>query len=368
MVLVIPRGDPMTEAMERLAILVLGPGRDRHRAQQVEHAMNRARAISAVAILAVVPLFLAGRGWWPIVAVGIWLGWSAVASLQARRSAYPELWLLSLTIVTQTVFAIAAYASGGPTSPVLAWFILPLVTAPARYTNRVVAVSSTFALLCLGFASLGHGLAPFLAAPQLPAVVLSAGIGSLAYCLAMRTTENDQRAAALFDPLTGLGNRAALRAAFEEHRARCAAHGASIGLLVADLDHFKVINDAYGHETGDVVLARVARTLRSAAGEGASAFRLGGEEFVVLLPGASAARVHEAAEALRCAVRQVDPAEVPVTISIGGASASAAETDQVELFRMADAALYDAKRRGRDRVVVWSASAPAGDGNLPAAA
>lgn len=357
----------MTEEMERLAALLLGPGRDRHRAQQVERAMNRARGISAAAILAVVPLFLLTHGPWPLAIAAIWIGWSLVATLKAHHSATPELWLLSLTLVTQAVFAIGAFASGGPTSPVLAWFVLPLVTAPARYTNRGVAVSSVFTLLCLAFATLGHGLEPFLAAPQLPAVVLSTGIGCLAYCLAMRTTENDQRAAALFDPLTGLGNRAALGAVFEEQRDHAARHGAAIGLLVADLDHFKAINDVHGHDTGDAVLAGVARTLKAAAGDEAAAFRLGGEEFVVVLPGAGPPALIDAAEALRCAVRDAEPAGVHVTISIGGASAVAADADQTVLFRMADAALYDAKRRGRDRVVVWGANV-AGNGTLPVAA
>lgn len=344
--------------MKRLAAILLGPNADPHRAGQVDAAMNQARAISAIAILAAVPLFLPAHGLWPLGVVALWLGWNAVASSRSRRGDYPELWLLSLTCFTQTLFAAAAVASGGPTSPVLAWMVLPLVTAPARYSDRGVAIAAGYGLICLLVPSLALGLDAFLAAPQLPAVVASSAVGSLAYARAMRSTENRQRKAATIDTLTGIGNRAALRQSFARLSERCRERVAPVGLLILDLDHFKAVNDRYGHDVGDAVLVGVSDAMvRALSGED-QVFRLGGEEFVVLLGGADAAHVAAVAECLRRTVEAAQPGGLPVTVSVGGASDPAAPAEfgmAIDLFRAADAALYEAKRAGRNRAVVRDA-------------
>ncbi len=343
----------------RLAAALLGPNANPYRAGQVDAAMNHARRVSAVAILAAVPLFLPGRGLWPLGVVAIWLAWNLVATRRAARSEFPELWLLSLTCVTQTLFAASAAASGGPTSPVLAWMVLPLVTAPARYSDRGVAIATGYGLVCLLVPSLALGLDALLAAPQLPAVVASAGIGSLAYARAMRSTEDSQREAATSDPLTGLGNRVALHAHFARIAEQRATDHRPVGLLILDLDHFKAVNDRHGHDTGDAVLADVAACITAAVPADAQAFRLGGEEFLVLLPAADCVAVLDLAERLRTAVAHARPGGLSVTVSVGGASGPVESTEftlATKLFRAADAALYDAKGAGRDRCVVRAAA------------
>lgn len=345
--------------VQRLAAFLLGPNANPYRAGQVDAAMNHARTISAIAIMAAVPLFLPGRGLWPLGVVALWMGWNLLATRRSRRSDFPELWLLSLTCVTQTVFAASAAASGGPTSPVLAWMVLPLVTAPARYSDRGVAIASGYGLICLLVPSLALGLDALLAAPQLPAVVASTAIGSLAYARAMRSTEDSQREAATSDPLTGLGNRAALHLHFARVAEQRKASDQPMGLLILDLDHFKAVNDLHGHVAGDAVLADVAGCITRALPAGTAAFRVGGEEFVVLLGAADCTHVLAVAEQVRRAVGAARPGGLPVTISVGGASGPVESTEfglATKLFRAADAALYDAKRAGRDRVVVRAAS------------
>lgn len=153
------------------------------------------------------------------------------------------------------------------------------------------------------------------------------------------------------DPMTGLLNRRAMTDVLGAY----AADGAPVAIIAMDLDHFKRINDTFGHLTGDKVLMALAEVIRGGLRDQDRAFRVGGEEFIALLPTASATQACEVAERLRAAVAQrIMPDSVGrVTVSIGvalwpqdGASAS-------DVIRRADEALYESKQAGRDRVTLW---------------
>lgn len=151
------------------------------------------------------------------------------------------------------------------------------------------------------------------------------------------------------DPLTGLPNRRAMSAALEAatHDADGQPRQTAVALL--DLDHFKNVNDLYGHATGDHVLAELARLLRAHfAGHGLAA-RFGGEEFVVLMPDTSLVTAELQCDFLRMAVADLSLG-IPLTISIGVAAHREGDSVDQTLAR-ADAALYQAKREGRNRVV-----------------
>lgn len=150
---------------------------------------------------------------------------------------------------------------------------------------------------------------------------------------------------ALHDPLTGLPNRRY----FHDRLATALAAG-DCALLVVDLDGFKPVNDAHGHEAGDRLLVEVAERLQRCAGPTGFVARLGGDEFAVLLPTAEAARA--AGESIVRAVSApvaLGDATVTIGASVGLAEARAGETGDA-LLRRADAALYAAKRHGRRRV------------------
>lgn len=151
------------------------------------------------------------------------------------------------------------------------------------------------------------------------------------------------------DPLTGLPNRRAMSAALTA--AVCDADGQPRQTAVAllDIDHFKRVNDLYGHATGDHVLAELARLLRAHfAGQGLAA-RFGGEEFVVLMPDTALATAELQCDVLRMAVADL-PLGIPLTIRIGVAAHHHGDTVEQTLAR-ADAALYQAKHQGRNRVL-----------------
>jgi diguanylate cyclase (GGDEF)-like protein len=157
------------------------------------------------------------------------------------------------------------------------------------------------------------------------------------------------------DYLTGCLNRATLdrRLAAESKCAKEA--GEPLACVFFDLDHFKTVNDRFGHQVGDTALVHVARVIQAALRKVDTLGRMGGEEFLVLLPGASVAGAHEAAERLRSALESapmtIDGAPVTLTASFGVAVLGAGESPE-NLLHRADTAMYQAKRNGRNRVEV----------------
>lgn len=159
---------------------------------------------------------------------------------------------------------------------------------------------------------------------------------------------------ALYDSLTGFLNRRQFRVLLEK-ACESGGEGAGFGLLLLDLDHFKQINDRYGHLVGDQVLAAVSKALRENVGDHGEFGRIGGEEFALLAPGVDAEQAVALAEALRIAVstRTIEPG--PVTVSIGVAVCDGRRSERSEaaaLLVRADEALYKAKGSGRNRVVL----------------
>ncbi|MFZ1813937.1 MAG: GGDEF domain-containing protein [Rhizobiaceae bacterium] len=156
------------------------------------------------------------------------------------------------------------------------------------------------------------------------------------------------------DPLTGLHNRRFFESALQELLDEFSASGASLGLLVFDLDHFKQVNDNHGHDAGDLVLKEVALRLKQITRESDIVARIGGEEFAVITPYATFEQLLAVAERYRelIGALKVDVGKVVIrpTISIGVASNTNGEKIAADVFKAADRKLYEAKRNGRNRV------------------
>jgi len=166
------------------------------------------------------------------------------------------------------------------------------------------------------------------------------------------------REMALVDPLTRTWNRAGLEEVFHREISLAERNQDSLGVIMADIDHFKSVNDTYGHDVGDVVLKRVADRLRLSVRPYDSIGRMGGEEFIVVLPKSHGPTVVKVAERIRQSVANI-PVELPegeplpVTLSLGTASARCGPSHAPTLERLAkaaDQALYKAKEGGRNRV------------------
>ncbi|HSL57765.1 MAG TPA: GGDEF domain-containing protein [Acidimicrobiales bacterium] len=173
------------------------------------------------------------------------------------------------------------------------------------------------------------------------------------------------------DPLTGVGNRRRAERALDHAIDRLARFGEPVAVMVVDIDRFKTVNDAHGHPVGDVVLQTVAATLTTATRDHDTATRLGGDEFLVVLPGCPASvgwdlaeRVHDRLDERLAALPGIDA--VP-TVSVGVASAETGPIGRDALVALADRALYDAKEGGRDRVAhrALDADGLVADGGVP---
>jgi len=170
------------------------------------------------------------------------------------------------------------------------------------------------------------------------------------------------RELALRDDLTGLANRRALESMLADEVTRSLRHGHSLSVLMADVDHFKQINDTYGHRAGDEVLRELARLVADKLRSIDKAARYGGEELFVMMPETPVAEAQRVAERVRSAVAEhtfvVDPEDdeppIPLrlTASLGVAGLPESAATLEALVEVADRALYDAKHQGRNRVVV----------------
>lgn len=214
---------------------------------------------------------------------------------------------------------------------------------------RVSAISSTPFPLGSGIARSWATLVMFFG-PLFYAVALA----FLLMGLTKERAELNQRRAASLDPLTGIANRRGFTERAERVINRSKTDNTPLTLLLCDLDNFKSINDRFGHRAGDRVLVLFSRTIQQTLRPLDLIGRIGGEEFVALLPGVNSETVLDIAERIRDAfaeaARDVDGHPIGGTVSIGTAHAKQAGYDFDALYTVADAALYRAKQKGRNRI------------------
>jgi diguanylate cyclase (GGDEF)-like protein len=161
------------------------------------------------------------------------------------------------------------------------------------------------------------------------------------------------------DALTGLWNRRAILEKIQQELDRSARDGTNLGLVIGDADHFKKVNDNYGHLAGDAVLRELAKRIYSSLRTYDSAGRYGGEEFIVLIPGCNGAGAAELAERLRASIAdhpvQADEGQFRCTMSFGATALDGREDSNLNtLIKEADEALLVAKSRGRNCVELWA--------------
>jgi diguanylate cyclase (GGDEF)-like protein len=268
------------------------------------------------------------------------------------RLPYCVLALLGPLGVALTSYALATTPAAGDGAVLYA---LPVLWTTLFYGRRgaivilsCVAVGHAIVLLSLpsAFGYPGRWLDVMVAACSISLVVLA--LERRNQLLVARLVSE-----ARTDSLTGLLNRRGFdeRAAIELAHAR--RDGAPMALATFDLDYFKRINDEWGHELGDRVLARVGELLEQESRDIDVAARMGGEEFVVLLPGSDSEGAEAFTERVRVALAAGDPPDLPVVRVSAGILATRWPDDIQAMLQRADSALYEAKRSGRDQTVLY---------------
>jgi diguanylate cyclase (GGDEF)-like protein len=325
----------------------------RERLLDMERRVHRYR-VACFGILAIALIAAGGRslGYWWIALLAVGLAGFAVADRFMRKSLRPALWIAGAWAALPALIAASALATGGATSPVLVWFALPAATLGFRFETRGIVIGTVYVVALFLVAAVVPD--PQAAWEQRDLLIAIAALILSTVILSGALVESDRahRRRSTLDPLTGLFNRNALEQRLSELNGQpCDPNeGLSHAFLLCDLDHFKRVNDEFGHATGDAVLQDVAYTMRAALRAGDSIYRVGGEEILVMLPGADHDDALEIAERLRVEVRERHPVGVAVSLSIGVAVAEPGTVDCDDMLSRADAALYAAKAAGRDLV------------------
>ncbi len=293
-------------------------------------------------------------GWWPLLFIVPGAAFFAGADRVLPRVNRPELVMFAAWIGAEVTIAGAISLAGHEGIPALSWLAIPVITLSARFSMRGVVAGVVIAGVMVIAVAFGVDPHAVLRSPELLLAPLA-----LLVCVAILSTplmrsDIQHRTDAVIDQLTGMLNRKALGARTHELAQQSQITGEPVGVIVADLDHFKRINDTRGHAVGDAVLKDVAYLLRKQLRAFDLAYRLGGEEFLILVPGSDLEHTVELAARLRAGVATSLVADnLAVTMSFGvGASARNESFDYVSVFAEADAALYKAKRGGRNRVCV----------------
>jgi len=315
---------------------------------------GRTRIVNLLLLLAgaaLAPVY----GWGPAIVLGLH---AIVLDPYLRRSSKmaadhtirAEAWALYEAIISMVLIAGAVVAASDPALFLLGLLILPAFSVAAAYPRRAVAVLVATSAALAVLASVLVDPAAVAANPLIAAmpVGLVAVVGLVGAAIGRSAV--DHRAAAIVDPLTGLLNRAALDLRLPEISDVATTRNTPVSVIAGDLDHFKQINDRYGHAKGDEVLTQVAERIREIVRTADALYRVGGEEFVVLLPATQTPQAVIIAERIRAAVEAAPFGELNVTISLGVASSPGRFFRYSETFSRADNALLAAKAAGRNRV------------------
>jgi diguanylate cyclase (GGDEF)-like protein len=323
---------------------------DRVRAVDMEERLRPFRRMSFVTLA--LALLLSGHwvGWWTLIPLAVAVVGFQLVDRQLATAPQPELTIAAAWLLSELAIAGSIALTGGPKSPALAWLVIPLVTLPARFNSRAVAVGVGVVSVLLFLTTFGIDTPYIVDHPD--SIIMPVGLLVSVALLssALMKSDLEHRSSSVIDPLTGMLNRNALQTRVGELAQQAAILREPVALIVGDLDNFKAINDGHGHAAGDVVLKDVAYRMRKSLRAYDLAYRLGGEEFLIVLPGADGATAAEVAETLRAAIADDPIAGLLVTISFGVSASDPGEFEYDMVFAEADLALYRSKQEGRNRV------------------
>jgi diguanylate cyclase (GGDEF)-like protein len=282
------------------------------------------------------------------------VGYAMTLALWLRRRNLPEHAADASGYLCCLLASVVTAASHDPATPFCLFYLWVTVVSchflpVRRAVPQMLVVTPCYAAAL----ALTDGAFPWFRWALLSITVLVVGASVTAMRARLAALVGVLADSARTDPLTGLRNRRAFEETLAVELERAARTGDTVSLIIGDLDHFKAVNDDFGHPVGDEVLSRAADAVARAVRRVDVPFRMGGEEFAVIAPTTDLASAHLLAERIReevaTAFQESGPREV--TISLGIAAYPEHGPDGVSLVAQADAACYQAKARGRNRSV-----------------
>jgi diguanylate cyclase (GGDEF)-like protein len=323
---------------------------DRLRLVEMNQSVRRARILvgllCGIGVAAMTPWFPT----WTLALFAMAPGPLLILDRLLARSRRPERLIAGSLVLHTTLILCGVAVTGGVHSPVLPWVAIPVVTAAARFRLRVFLIGAMLAFVGL-LAAVALGSPSAAEQDPAPLIGMTVLLASLVVVQQpLLAAEIRWREDAVLDPLTGLLNRQGLHRRFREVAEQARLTQRPVALVLFDLDRFKDLNDTHGHARGDAVLKDVAYVLRKELRTFELLYRIGGEELLLVLPGAELASACHVAETARGAIESARPGGLPVTASFGVCSSTGPGVEFDTMFQSADMALYEAKRSGRNRV------------------
>jgi diguanylate cyclase (GGDEF)-like protein len=339
--------------------------------ERIKPVRRIAMGILAIALVAGAPWI----GWWTLLPLAGAAGFFLAADAHLPNSERPEYLMFGAWVGSEVMIAGAVWLTGGPQVATLSWLAIPVVTLSARFSLRGVLIGVATAIALLLVVAFGQDAGAVVDNPPLVLAPLALILAIAVLSTALMQSDMHHRGEAVIDSLTGMLNRKALMNRVSELGQQSEITGEPVGLILGDLDQFKDVNDSQGHAAGDAALTDVAYLLRKRLRAFDLAYRIGGEEFLILLPGADTRECARIAEDLRRSVAADTVGDgTSLTISFGvAASARGAGFEYGRVFAAADEALYEAKSGGRNRVcerppVVFSGTSSSAVRQTPSAA
>jgi diguanylate cyclase (GGDEF)-like protein len=325
---------------------------DRERMLDMDRRLQPVRRWSILVLAAALVACGPWLGFWTLVPLAIAASFFNLADSRMEVSDHPEYGIFAAWAASEVIIAIAVALAGGPTIPTMSWFAIPIVTLSARFSHRGVVAGVALTLVLMFAVAFGVDARGVIEYPPYLIVPVALVVSIAILGTALMRSDIEHRGEAVVDQLTGMLNRKALEYRKEELAQQSAVSGEPVGMIVCDLDHFKEVNDSAGHVEGDAVLADVASRIRAELRAFDLAYRIGGEEFLVLIPGAGIDETTQLAERLRGRIAASPLADGhEMTMSFGVSASHRGDAFHYDtVFGVADAALYQAKGGGRDRV------------------
>jgi diguanylate cyclase (GGDEF)-like protein len=323
-----------------------------HRARMLDNNVRVRRArLMAMGFMAVGMVAVAPAIGWPMVPMFV-TAMATILTLDRRvaRSPHPERVIARSILLMTVLTGISITLTGGATSPVMPLIAIPVAVSAARFRTAVVWAHSAVSAGVAAAAASTAGLGAVIDDPLILVSTLVLLGAVTAATTALMDAEIEFRTQSVLDPLTGLLNRGGLEARFEEVAEQARLLDQPVCMVLCDLDNFKAVNDGWGHQRGDVVLQEVSYEMRKSLRSFELFYRLGGEEFLLLLPGIDLPAGLHLAETLRAAVEDSRPGDLKITASFGVSAAMGGDLDFLAQYRSADESLYRSKNAGRNRV------------------